>query len=41
MQELAPLGQAFGPTKHRLSSLDFDAELEYEETAAGILVPIR
>ena len=25
----------------RLSSLDFDAELEYEETAAGILVPIR
>ena len=25
----------------RLSSLDFDAELEYKETAAGILVPIR
>jgi hypothetical protein len=24
-----------------LSSLDFDAEPEYEETAAGILVPIR
>jgi hypothetical protein len=25
----------------RLISLDFDAELEYEETPAGILVPIR
>ena len=25
----------------RLISLDFDADLEYEETAAGILVPIR
>jgi hypothetical protein len=25
----------------RLTSLDFDADLEYEETAAGILVPIR
>jgi hypothetical protein len=24
-----------------LSSLDFDAELEYEETSAGILIPIR
>jgi len=26
---------------NRLISLDFDANLEYEETAAGILVPIR
>ena len=25
----------------RLSSLDFDADLEYQETAAGILVPVR
>jgi hypothetical protein len=25
----------------RLISLDFDADLEYEATAAGILVPIR
>ena len=25
----------------RLSSLDFDAELEYDETAAGILLPVR
>jgi hypothetical protein len=25
----------------RLISLDFDADLKYEETAAGILVPIR
>jgi hypothetical protein len=25
----------------RLTSLEFDAELHYEETAAGILVPIR
>jgi hypothetical protein len=25
----------------RLISLDFDADLEYEETSAGILVPIR
>jgi len=24
-----------------LSSLDFDADLEYQETAAGILVPVR
>ena len=24
-----------------MTSLDFDADLEYEETAAGILVPIR
>jgi hypothetical protein len=24
-----------------LSSLDFDADLEYEEAAAGILVPVR
>jgi hypothetical protein len=25
----------------RLSSLDFDAELRYEESSAGILVPVR
>jgi hypothetical protein len=25
----------------RLTSLDFEADLEYEETSAGILVPIR
>jgi hypothetical protein len=25
----------------RLTSLDFDADLKYEETAAGILIPIR
>jgi len=34
-----------GPTRVRqrvdqLSSLDFDTELEYEETVAGILVPV-
>jgi hypothetical protein len=25
----------------RLSSLDFDSDFEYEETSAGILIPIR
>jgi hypothetical protein len=25
----------------RLISLDFDAQLDYEETSAGILVPVR